>query len=180
MPLARVGQTEEIEIIWRPFELRPEGQPPPSAEYIDRAWTQSVAPLAAQMGLEMRRPAHFSRTRLAHEAAAFARQYDKLGPMADALFRAYWQDGRDIAQIEVLCDVGLSVGLDPVGLRACLEGRTLRAQVDEELELAQRYRISAAPTFIIGDRFALRGLVAEEDLKRAIGMCRGEGLINLE
>lgn len=128
----------------------------------------------------MNRPAHFSRTRLAHEAAAFAKQYDKLGEMADAIFRAYWQDGRDIGQVEVLCDVGLSVGLDPVELRACLEERSLKQQVEQELELVRRYQITAAPTFIIGDRFAMRGLVAEEDLKRAIGMCRGEGLINPE
>lgn len=130
--------------------------------------------------MEMHRPTVRPRTRITHEAAAFAKQVGKAAEMADALFRAYFQQNRDIGSVEVLCEVGAEVGLDPAALRECLEQRTLAGQVEEELELAQRYRISAVPTFIIGDRFMLRGLVGEEHLLKAVRMCKGEGLINLE
>jgi predicted DsbA family dithiol-disulfide isomerase len=181
-PLARVGQTEEIAIVWRPFELRPEGVPPldPDSEYIRSGWQNSVLPLAHELGVKMVRPPVQPRTRLAHEAAEFARRLGRQAEMAEGLFRAFFQDGRDIGQVTVLCDIGLAAGVDPVELRRCLEERTLQAEVEEELQMAGRYQITAVPTFIVGNRFMLRGLVAEEQLQRAIAMCKGEGLINLE
>lgn len=182
MPLARVGQSEEIEIEWRPFELRPEPVPTldPKGDYIQNAWRNSVYPLSQEMGLKMVLPPVQPRTRLAHEAAEFAKRQGKQQEMADALFRAFFQEGRDIGQVEVLCDIGLSVGLDPVALRAALEERTLKDAVAEGLATGERYQISAVPTFIVGNRFMLRGLVGEEDLRRAIQRCRGEGLLQVE
>lgn len=179
-PLARVGQTEEIEIVWRPFELRPEPAPPPPADYIERAWTQSVEPLARQMAVEMRRPPFHPRTRLAHEAAAFAGQQGKLTEMASALLVAYWQQGRDIGQIDVLCEIGGEIGLDGAALRQALEERELGYEVTQELQLAQQYGITAVPSFVVGNRYLLRGLVTEEQLRQAIQTCRGEGLIQLD
>lgn len=180
VPLARVGQAEAIEVVWRPFELRPDGVPLPDQAYIDKHWTQSVYPLSQELGLLMRKPTVRPRTRLAHEAAEFARRADKQGAMAEALFEAYFQENRDIGRVEVLCDVGLSVGLDPVELREALQQRTLQEAVEGELDLAARYRISAVPSFIVGNRFLVRGLVPEEHLLKAVRMCKGEGLIDLK
>lgn len=167
---------------WRPFELRPEGVPPldPNSDYIQNGWRNSVLPLSQELGVEMHIPPVQPRTRLAHEAVAWADTQGRMGEMANAIFTAFFRDGRDIGQIDVLCDIGLSVGLDPVELRAVLADRRMADQVSEGLDLAQRYQITAVPTFIVGNRFMLRGLVSEEQLKRAISMCRGEGLINLE
>lgn len=169
-------------MIWRPFELRPEGTPPldPNSAYMQRAWRESIEPLSRELGVEMRRPSVHPNTRLAHEAQAFAQRMGRGAEMAAALFAAYWQQGRDIGETEVICDVGLSAGVDPVALRQCLAERSLMAEVGEELALAHRYGITAVPSFVVGDRFLLRGLVPEEHLRRAIGMCKGEGLINLE
>jgi predicted DsbA family dithiol-disulfide isomerase len=152
----------------------------PNGAYVQNAWRTSVQPLSQQLGVPMKLPPVIPRTRLAHEAVAFARRQGKGEELAGALFRAYWQEERDIGQIDVLCDVGRSVGLDPGALRECLEQRTLKDEVEAELQLAQRYQITAVPTFIVGNRFMLRGLVSEEQLMRAIQMCRGEGLVQLE
>jgi predicted DsbA family dithiol-disulfide isomerase len=181
-PLARVGQIEEIHVIWRPFELRPEPAPllDPNGDYIRNAWERNVLPLSREMGVTMVRPPVQPRTRLAHEAAAYARLQGREMAMAGAIFRAFFQDGRDIGQIEVLADVGLAAGLDPVGLRACLEQGELRAQVQQEERLARINLIDAVPYFIFDGRVAARGLQSEADLLRAIRRCRGDGLIKLE
>lgn len=152
----------------------------PKGDYLKTTWANSVYPLARELGVHIVLPPVQPRTRLAHEAAEFARRHGRMAEMADGLFRAFFQDGRDIGEIGVLCEIGQGAGLDPAGLRTCLEERTLRDEVDEELKLSQRYQITAVPTFIVGNRFKLSGLVSEEHLKRAIAMCRGEGLINLE
>ncbi|HWI62474.1 MAG TPA: DsbA family protein [Symbiobacteriaceae bacterium] len=179
-PLARVGQTEEIEVIWRPFELRPEGAPPKDRAYLEKAFKNYVAPMAAELGVEMHQPTAQPYTRLAHEAALWARQLGKGQEMADAIFRAHWVDGRDIGQPEVLADLALQVGLDPVELRGALHEGAAREQVEAELRQAAIHLIDAVPFFIFDGKYTARGLLSEADLRRAIARCRGEGLIQLE
>lgn len=174
MPLARVGQSEPINIVWRAFELRPEPVPPPPQEYLEQAW-KSVEMLAARLGVEMTLPPIQPRTRLAHEAVAFAADADAAGPLADALFRAYWEDGRDIGDIDVLCDIGASVGLDVDALRAALESRAFKDVVDADIQRAGSLGITAVPTLIIGERTGIRGLPDEDRLRTAIREARTEG-----
>lgn len=163
-------------MVWRPFELRPDPIPTldPKGDYLVNTWRTSVYPMAREMGVTMVLPPVQPRTRLAHEAAEFARQRGRQAEMATALFVAFFQDGRDIGEVAVLCDVGLAAGLDPVELRGCLEQRTLKDEVGEQLELAAQYEITAVPTFIVGGRYMLQGLVSEEHLRRAIAMCNQE------
>lgn len=167
-------------MIWRPFELRPEGAPPKDRAYIENAFHNWVQPLAKELGVEMKMATTEPNTRLAHEAAAFARAIGKEAELADAMFKAHWVDGRDIGQVEVLCDIALRVGIDPVEMRGALEERSHRGQVEEELQLAQQYRITGVPFFIFDGKYAASGLQREEQLRRAIALCRGEGLIQLE
>ena len=177
-----MAQTEEIQIIWRAFELRPDPVPTldPGGEYIRNAWSNHVLPMARELGVEMHVPPVQPRTRLAHEAFAFARQQGRDREMADALFKAFFRDGRDIGQVEVLCDIGLGVGVDPVGLRGALEGRTMSSEVEQELAFAQRVQIDAVPFFIFNGRYAARGLQSEEGLRRAIAHARGGGLLQVD
>ncbi|MDF2630647.1 MAG: disulfide bond formation protein DsbA [Symbiobacteriaceae bacterium] len=167
-------------MIWRPFELRPEGAPPKDRAYIENAFTNWVAPMARDLGVEMRMPTHEPQTRLAHEAAAFARSIGKEAELADAIFKAHWVHGRDIGRVEVLCDIALSAGIDPVEMRGVLEEGAYRQQVAAELRLAQQYRIQGVPFFIFDGKYAASGLQREEQLRRAIATCRGEGLIQLD
>lgn len=167
-------------MIWRPFELRPEGAPPKDRAYIENAFHNWVLPMAKELGVEMKMPTTEPNTRLAHEAAAFARGIGKEAEMADAIFKAYWVDGRDIGQAEVLCDIALGVGIDPVELRGALIEGSFRHQVAGELQLARQYRIQGVPFFIFNGKYAASGLQREEQLRRAIGLCRGEGLVQLE
>jgi predicted DsbA family dithiol-disulfide isomerase len=179
-----VARTEELNIVWRPFELRPEGAPPPDPAYIERiaqGFKNHVEPMARQLGVEMHQPAVRPRTtRLAHEAARFARSQGKELEMVDAIFRAYWVDGRDIGQVEVLCDVALQAGVDPVLMRGCLDDRTMAAEVAQELKSAVINMIDAVPHFIFGGKYTATGLQSEETIRRAVNLCQGQGLIRLE
>lgn len=160
-------------MIWRPFELRPAGAPPKDRAYLEKAFRNWVLPMAAELGVEMNQPPVQPLTRLAHEAAAFARQLGREAEMADAIFKAYWVHGRDIGQVEVLCDVALTAGIDPVQMRAALDEGTMRSQVEEELRQSRIQMIDAVPFFIFDGKYSARGLQREEELRRAIARCRG-------
>lgn len=174
MPLARVGQSENVELVWLPFELRPEGSEPIdlNAPYIVNSMRDHVLPRAKELGLEMNRPNFAPNTRLAHEAQQYAVTQGKGWEMGEALFKAYWAEQRDISQVTVLCDVGLSVGLDPVELRGALETHAFLETVLQGEAWASQVGISAVPSAIVGRKYLLQGFRPEEDVRRAIQLVR--------
>jgi predicted DsbA family dithiol-disulfide isomerase len=69
--------------------------------------------------------------------------------MHNALFRAFFEEGRDIGDVEVLLDVGGSVGLEREGLRLALnEGRYTEKVVSDE-RLAARLGVDSVPTMFV-------------------------------
>lgn len=132
------------------FELRPAGMPlpDPNAEWLVRAWHQHVEPLAADAGIVLNRPSFTTRTRKAHEAAAYARSEDRYQEMHGAIYRAYWHDGRDIGRIDVLVEIGREIGLDPGGLRVALDIDQWTARVVEDETWAAGLRLSGVPAYV--------------------------------
>jgi predicted DsbA family dithiol-disulfide isomerase len=72
---ALTRSAQDVEVVWRAFELRPDPVPTldPKGEYLRRAWEGSVYPLAKRLGVPMRLPPLQLRSRLAHQAAHWAR-----------------------------------------------------------------------------------------------------------
>lgn len=142
---------EDVDIDWRAFELRPEPEPTldPNAEYLHRVWTQSVYPMAQERGIAMKLPPVQPRSRRAHETAEFARESGLLDEMNRALFKAFFEEGRDLADMEVLLDLGQSVGLDGEALREALDNGRYAERVLEDQHLARQIGISGVPALVI-------------------------------
>ncbi len=142
---------DDVDVDWRAFELRPEPEPTldPNGEYLHRVWNQSVYPMAQERGMTLRLPPVQPRSRKAHEAAEFARQAGLLDAMNRALFRAFFEEGRDIADIEVLVDIGQTIGLDADDLRVALESGRYTQQVVEDQHLARQIGISSVPALVV-------------------------------
>jgi predicted DsbA family dithiol-disulfide isomerase len=154
--IAEAGATRlraggRIAVDGAPFELRPAGTPlpPADARWIQDAWTHSVAPLAAEAGVSMKRPKLMTRTRKAHEAAAYARGHDRYAEMHAALYAAYWQEGRDIGRIDVLVDIARDTGLDPSGLRVALDIDQCTERVEQEESWAARLGLGGVPAYVL-------------------------------
>jgi predicted DsbA family dithiol-disulfide isomerase len=166
---------DRIEIDWRAFELRPEPEPTldPDAEYLHRVWDQSVYPMAQERGLDrMKLPPVQPRSRKAHEAAEFAREAGLLDAMNGALFRAFFEEGRDLADVAVLIDIGRSVGLDEDGLREALDSGRHAERVVEDEHLARQIGISGVPALIVtagAQAYLVSGAQAYETVKDVIG-----------
>ena len=151
--LARVKEEygDRVEVDWRAYELRPDPIPTldPDGEYLHRVWNASVYPMAEALGMKLRLPPVQPRSRKALEAAEFAREKGLYDEMHNALFRAFFEDGRDIGDVEVIIDVAAPVGLDLDELRAALaEGRyTEKVLADEEL--SRKLGVSSVPTMLV-------------------------------
>ena len=134
-----VNSEQNVEVVWRAFELRPEPVPtlPPGGEYLQRAWSQSVLPLAEKLGVVMKLPPVQPRSRLAHEAAQWARDAGRFEAMNEALFRAFFERGEHIGEREVLIKLAADLGLDAEALRNALESGAYTASVLADEEAAE-------------------------------------------
>lgn len=142
-----------IEIENMPFELYPVGTslPSPDAVWMRNGWTRQVEPLAAELSVDMRYPTLVPRTRKAHEATAFARSEGRGAEMHDAIYRAYWRDGRDIGRIDVLAGIGAGIGLDAVSVRIALDVDQWTEQVERQEQGAAAMQLSAVPAYALMD-----------------------------
>jgi predicted DsbA family dithiol-disulfide isomerase len=140
-------------MIWRAFELRPEPVPLPEAkgEYLTTIWQQSVLPLAQQLGVKMIMPSVKPRSRLAHEAAVWARHRQHFDEMNEALFCAYFERDEDIGQAQKLVALADEIGLNGADLKNALAQHTHLEEVLADQRQAARYGLSGVPAFIAGN-----------------------------
>jgi predicted DsbA family dithiol-disulfide isomerase len=99
-----------------------------------------------------------SYSHLALEAAEFAFQYsqDPWG-FHRRLFKAYFEELKNIGDIEVLVSLAEECGIDGKSLRAALDERRYEAQVDEGIAWSRSIGVTAIPTFVFNERLGMVG-----------------------
>src|SRR5262245_51543786 len=155
-----------------PFELRPEPHPTlrPEGDYLQRAWSQSVYPLARHMGVPIALPpiSPQPHTHLAFEGYQYAREHGKGNDYNRRVLEAFFRDGQDIGQVGVLTKVAGEVGLDERGFEEALRTRKYREAHQQALRHAyEEAGVTSVPMFVIGDR-VLTGLQDRRTLEAAI------------
>jgi predicted DsbA family dithiol-disulfide isomerase len=164
-----------VQIIWRAFELRPEPVPTldPKGDYLQRAWSTSVYPLAEKLGVTMTLPPVQPRTRLAHEAAFWARSQQRFDDYHAEIFRAFFERGEDIGEVDVLVSLALELAMDSNSLRQSLKTRAFEKRVLEDEQAAARLGVTGVPAFIANRRATLSGVRPVEHLKQLVDQVRG-------
>lgn len=160
-----------VELNWQPFQLNP-GMPPAGMDrrdYLSAKFGGSgraaqiyamVAETAERDGLTLdleaihRTPNTLDAHRLARHAA---RRGCDPATAAEAIFRAYFQQGRDIGNRGVLADIAGELGLDHEEAAQHLGGRGDINHVRTADAAARRMGIQAVPCFVFDRRYALSG-----------------------
>lgn len=155
-----------------PFELRPEPSPTlrPEGDYLQRAWQQSVYPLARQMGVQIALPSVSPQphTHLAFEGFQYARAHGKGNEYNHRVLEAFFVEGQDIGRTDVLTKLAGEVGLNEQEFRMALQTRNCREAHQKALRHAyEEAGVTGVPMFVIGQR-RLTGLQSQETLERVI------------
>lgn len=98
-----------------------------------------------------------SNSRLALQAAEFARDNAKFHEYHQALFTAYFSEGLDIGDLNVLTQIARDIGLDADALVSAVGSRKYLPKLEEAKEDAARLGVSGVPTFYIDKRKLLVG-----------------------
>lgn len=183
----------DLTIRWRAFQLNP-GMPAEGMDrkaYIDakfggseraRAILDTVRAAGGGEGIAFAfdRIKRTPNTLQSHRLIRFAGGQDRQDETLEALFRAYFLEGRNIGDRAVLADVAEDAGLDRDEAADYLAGETDAEAVLGEDALARRAGINGVPCFIFNGRFALSGAQEPEaffqlfDLAREEEQVRGE------
>ena len=91
-------------------------------------------------------------SRLAQELGAWADTQPGGEAIHDALFRAYFVDGRNIGDPETLIEIAAAIGLPADGAREVIEKRTHRAAIDADWAKSRQYGVTGVPTFVAGNQ----------------------------
>ena len=107
---------------------------------------------AHEAGLPLEEPKKVYNTRLAQELAKWAEVQGEGDPFHNAVFRAFFVDGKDISNIPELTALAESIGLPAKEAEEVLETRTFKEVVDGDWSRGHEMGVRSVPTFVMNQR----------------------------
>ena len=104
--------------------------------------------VAAELGLPWGMRTRTYNSRRAQELGKWAESLDKGDEFHMAVFQAYFVHGRNIADISILKELAVTIGLDGREVEQVLAERTFKEAVDRDWEYSRICGITAVPTFM--------------------------------
>ena len=141
----------QVQVRWRAYELRPEPEPTldPAGEYLRDIWASAVYPMAAKRSMKLQLPPVQPRSRKAFEATEYARDRGKADAMRHAIFVAFFENGRDIGDLEVLGEIAESLDIHPSGVVRALEANVYTGRVIGDENEAAELGLSGVPAMVL-------------------------------
>ena len=179
MRIERLRQEHGVKVQWIHFPLHPDT--PAQGKSLEELFAgrgYDIPKMQAQMrarmtaeGLPYGERKMTYNSRLAQELGKWADEQPGGEAIHDALFRAYFVDGRNIGDAEVLVQIAESVGLPGDKAREVITQRTHRAAVDADWRKAAEYGVTGVPTFVAGAQGVV-GAQPYETLERLVQEAR--------
>lgn len=181
--LSRLGRRDDIEVVWRPYQLDPTAPstPSPVLDTYARKFgrpeqafriIEHVTEVAAQEGLEFhldeaQRANTFDAHRVLwlaeHEGGAALQNAVK-----ERLLRAYFTEARDVGDHATLTTLASEAGMYEEQVRELLASDKGAGEVRREIAHGVAQGVSAVPTFVIGGGFAIPGAQDPDVFVRAL------------
>jgi predicted DsbA family dithiol-disulfide isomerase len=168
--VAQLADEIDVDIVFRPFQLDPTASPGKAGPVIDayakkfggpeqaQQIIDHVTSVAAESGIQFRMDrALRANTLLAHRLLWLAQATGNQIALKERLLQAYFIDGLDIGDPEVLATCAADVGLDRDRVLAFLDSEDGLAEVRAELEAAVEMEITAVPTFVFDGTWMVPG-----------------------
>lgn len=180
--LAQLGeQAPPVEIHYHAFQLDPDAGPEPvplreayRAKFGSAERTEQLLGQTQQTGRAEGLPFDFERgqvrvnTLRAHRLLWLAAREGDAAAVAEALFRAHFAEGRNLADAQTLVEAGAAGGLPATRVNALLDSDEGLAEVRAQLAQAQALGITAVPTFVIDGRYLVQGAQPPETFARTV------------
>ena len=188
--IRRIGDDIETSITFQPFELNPTmpagGQE--IGEHIAEKYGSTPEQSAANRAMIRARAAEVGFTMTmaegsriyntfdAHRLLHWAEQQGHQAALKHRLFEAYFTDGKDPSNHDVLVEAAVAAGLDGEAARAVLQSGRYAEEVRAAETLWQSRGISSVPAIVINDRYLISGGQPVEAFEQALRSIAAEAV----
>jgi predicted DsbA family dithiol-disulfide isomerase len=174
--LAEFEGKENVEIEWKSFQLNPSLKTDAGKsinQYLAeiKGWSLEqakemnarVSAMAKEVGLNYNfDKAIVANSFDAHRLIQFAKRKNVGDQMEEALFKAYFIDGKNTADHTTLISLAAEAGLDETETKAILDSGIFADEVEADIELAGQIGVRGVPFFVFDRKYAVSGAQAPE------------------
>jgi predicted DsbA family dithiol-disulfide isomerase len=167
---------ENVEIEWKSFQLNPAMKTDPQkniTQYLSeiKGWSleqakeanERVTAMAKEVGLNYNfDKAIVANSFDAHRLIQFAKRKERGDQMEEALFKAYFIDGKNTADHATLISLAVEAGLDETETKSILDSGIFADEVEADIELAGQIGVRGVPFFVFDRKYAVSGAQAPE------------------
>lgn len=167
---------ENVEIIWRSFQLDPSA---PEKSDMDMAtglaakynlpkekaqgMIDNMVSMAKDVGLEYNFENMVeTNTFKAHRLANYSKEFGLDQEMNERLLRAHFMEGFNISDIETLSNLATEVGLNKEDTILMLNGDKYTEEVEMDRYEAKQLEINSVPFFVFDNKYAVQGAQTSE------------------
>ena len=118
----------------------------------------------------MRLPPVQPRTRLAHAAAKWAADNGKFTSFNRELFKAFFQDGRDIGKLDILLQIAEKLEMDPEKFVSGLQMDAYERRVLQDEEMARQADVRAVPAYVVNGTVLAAGVQSLAQLQQLLSL----------
>ncbi|WP_235928784.1 DsbA family oxidoreductase [Nesterenkonia haasae] len=156
-----VGKTQSM----MEFQVNRQGLPAEEArDALDR-----MTRLGRRSGIEYNFDAmHVTNTALAHQLVHYAKAAGRQLAAEEALFTAYFTDGRNLGDVEVLADIADEIGLDRADAARSLAENEHLAGFRADNDLARSLGVNSVPFLIVDGTHALIGVKSPATIENVL------------
>ena len=168
--MSQLNDQISFEVNWKPYELHPEipKEGFDKKEYYKIKFGESsessnrfnfITEEAKKVGLEFnfKKSKNLPNTFLAHRLLWFCRSKNKQDVLAQALFHAYFSDGRDVGNKDELIEISSENGLNRKEIKEFFQTNIGHKEVLREENRAREMNIFSVPTYIFNKKYLLVG-----------------------
>ena len=188
LALEEFSHRDDVKITYHSYQLMPdypENSPLPSAEAVAKQKGMPVEQFkqmndgVAQRGAEVGLDYNFDQaltvnSRRAHRLSHFAEQQGVQHELMQNLFKAYFTDGKNVEDREVLADLAAEVGLDRDEALANMDNEDLDHAVQADINQALQIGVQGVPFFVFNNKYAVSGAQPQQVFQQALKTVWGE------
>ncbi len=186
--LKQSGLKDSVKVVWHSFELAPDAQTKPDASIYEelakrKGWsTEQSKQIHKQMEQRAKESGlnyDFDKTIpansfQAHRLLHLAKKKGVQNEVKEKLFKAYFTDGKNIDDEELLIQIGKVAGLKEEEIRSALMSSDIEKEIKEDIQNARKLGIQGVPFFVLDQKYALSGAQPVEAFVQALEKVKEE------
>lgn len=174
--LEQFADKDKVEVEWKSFQLDPTIPEVAKENQVDylvkrkgmnreqvKGMLENVTQMAQQVGLEY----HLDKSVMvnsqkAHQLIQFAKTKNLGDQIEERLFKAFFTEGKNIADTNTLTQLGIDIGLDKNELQVAFTDDQYRYQMNQDIQEGQQLGVRGVPFFVFDRKYGISGAQPSE------------------